>query len=569
MSKNLNEEIIRMRQIFNFKISDNAHDILSEEVIKKSLITEQKVSLQGLADEAKEKDSEIVQSTPGYEETIDWWSRGGPTKGKSFQEKSVSAKSLQYWNGDLSAKMTGSRYTAPVERIGKLTNEKNVKKIIKKIQSIASDYTKKYPTGKKKVEVLDYDVATIVKAATQIQNALNELRKNGNYIGAEHENGNIYNVYGGAAKGKYPHRLNILPFGPNDGNYVGKILSHHIPYFNHWYKQLSNVGDIIEIINNQEYWGKGEGKSFTVISDKDKIGLLQAFTAKAAKSERNTISNAVSLKIGPKGAKWGEWEDDIVYKQDATPMGGYPKDGLKQKFFKDDSIEVNPEISNGFYSWLRGHILLVKQEGGIIRQVDIWLFASTSAVPSSAYDSNETLVAKRVEEMEKVVNGAVAAADVDTSLIEFHTSNDQGSTVIPNNPNCEPWGKKEQLKYRTSVYRNKPENATIKAEYEEDYKDCRYASFGVLIQYDIPEEKDKTTSFTKVGSWKESITWAAHGGGGGRSGRIPKPPKMYKFKGDPYSCPTWSSKWFIPGSLKGKVKGSNKKYDTNFGKNTL
>jgi len=41
MSKNLNEEIIRMRQIFNFKISDNAHDVLSDEFTQKSLIKEQ------------------------------------------------------------------------------------------------------------------------------------------------------------------------------------------------------------------------------------------------------------------------------------------------------------------------------------------------------------------------------------------------------------------------------------------------------------------------------------------------------------------------------------------------
>ena len=217
---NLTEQKERIKELIGFKYKDNSHDLLSEENIKKSLITEQKVSLQGLADEAKEKDSEIVQSTPGYEETIDWWSRGGPTKGKSLQDKSVSAKSLQYWNGDLSAKMTGSR--KPVERIGKLTNEKNVNNIIKRIQSLVSDYTKKYPNTKKNLEVLDYKVATIVNAATQIQNALNELRKNGNYIGAEHENGIKYNVYGNAGTDKNPQRLNILPFGTDDDKYVGK-----------------------------------------------------------------------------------------------------------------------------------------------------------------------------------------------------------------------------------------------------------------------------------------------------------------------------------------------------------
>ena len=129
-----------------------------------------------LADEAKEKDSEIVQSTPGYEETIDWWSRGGPTEGKARQDKSVSAKSLQYWNGDLSAKMSNPKSTAPVERITNLTNEKNVRRIIKSIQSLASDYAKRYPK-KEKIEVLDYKIPTIIDAATQIQNALNELRK--------------------------------------------------------------------------------------------------------------------------------------------------------------------------------------------------------------------------------------------------------------------------------------------------------------------------------------------------------------------------------------------------------
>ena len=561
---NLTEQKERIKELIGFKYKNNSHDILSEENIKKSLITEQKVSLENLAAQAKEKDSEIVQNTPGYEETIDWWSRGGPTEGKSLQDKSVTIKSLQYWNGDLSAKMTNPKSVAPVERIAKLTNEKNVNSIIKSIQSIAAAYAKKYPTGKRAPEVLDYDVATIVNAATQIQNALNELRKNGNYIGAELEKGGKYhyNVYGDGGKGDKPTRLNILPFVTSDDKYVGKIIKGDIKFFNHWYKQLSNVGDIIERINNQAYWGKGEGKSFTVISDKDKQGLLQAISNKADEYEKRTISNAKKLKIGPQGAKWTEFSQEIVYRQAATKMGGYPKNGVIQKLFKDDSAEVNPDISNGFYSWLRGQILLVKQQGGIIRQVDIWLFASTSAVPSSKYDSNETLVGKRVEAMKKVVDESVAAAEVDTSLIEFHTSNDQGPTIVPNNPNCGGWTNTERNKYK-----DRKTNPEINAAYEKQYAECRYASFGVLIQYDIPEEKDEFATYTKVGNWKEGISWQVPRKGG--SGPKGKPPKEYKYKGDPSSCPTWGDGPLIPKLLRGHAKKRKGKSDTPWGKKTL
>ena len=40
MSKKLNEELTRIKTLFNFKMGDNAHDVLSEQVIKKSVISE-------------------------------------------------------------------------------------------------------------------------------------------------------------------------------------------------------------------------------------------------------------------------------------------------------------------------------------------------------------------------------------------------------------------------------------------------------------------------------------------------------------------------------------------------
>ena len=45
MPKNLNEEIKRMRSLFNFKVGDNAHDVLSEQNIHDSLIKEQQIEV--------------------------------------------------------------------------------------------------------------------------------------------------------------------------------------------------------------------------------------------------------------------------------------------------------------------------------------------------------------------------------------------------------------------------------------------------------------------------------------------------------------------------------------------
>ncbi|GAF86215.1 unnamed protein product, partial [marine sediment metagenome] len=277
-------------------------------------------------------------------------------------------------------KMSNPKSTAPVERITNLTNEKNVRRIIKNIQSLTADYTKRYPKGKNIPEILDYDVATIVDAATQIQNALNELRKNGNYIGAEHENGGKYNVYGDAGKGNIPNRLNILPFVTTDDKYVGKILFNDIKFFNHWYKQLSNVGDIIERINNDTYWGKAEGKSFSVIEDRDKIGLLQGFSEKANKSEKRSISNALVLKIGPKGAKWEESKEVITYRTAQLEKTGYPKNGVETQFFAPDSSDIPPAMISGFNNWLNEKLNIVKQDNGKIRQIGITLIASTNTV---------------------------------------------------------------------------------------------------------------------------------------------------------------------------------------------
>lgn len=47
MSKNLNEELTRIKTLFNFKMGDNSHDILSEEVITKSVISEQPNTVSG------------------------------------------------------------------------------------------------------------------------------------------------------------------------------------------------------------------------------------------------------------------------------------------------------------------------------------------------------------------------------------------------------------------------------------------------------------------------------------------------------------------------------------------
>ena len=125
----------------------------------------------------------------------------------------------------------------------------------------------------------------------------------------------------------------------------------------------------------------------------------------------------------------------------------------------------------------------------------------------------------------------------------------------------------ERKKFRNSAFRDKPENAAIKAEYEKEYARCRYASFGLDLQYDTPEEKDKIVGFTKVGSWKESISWYTPGGGG----RIPrgKLPKIKKYKGDPNSCPTWGTGPLIPGALKGHAKNRRGKKDTPMGRKTL
>ncbi|GAF94732.1 unnamed protein product, partial [marine sediment metagenome] len=78
---------------------------------------------------------------------------------------------------------------------------------------------------------------------------------------------------------------------------------------------------------------------------------------------------------------------------------------------------------------------------------------------------------------------------------------------------------------------------TIKADYEKKYASCRFASFGLNLIYDTPEDKGELTTYTKVGNWKESISWYS-GDGGGRipRGKLPRTPK---YKGNTYDCPTW------------------------------
>ena len=41
--KSLNEELMKMRKLMNFDINENSHDVLSENFVKKSIISEQKL----------------------------------------------------------------------------------------------------------------------------------------------------------------------------------------------------------------------------------------------------------------------------------------------------------------------------------------------------------------------------------------------------------------------------------------------------------------------------------------------------------------------------------------------
>jgi|3_EtaG_2_1085321.scaffolds.fasta_scaffold13638_2 hypothetical protein len=60
MSKNLNEEIIRMQSLFNFKVGDNAHDVLSEQNIKKAVLKEQGNSKSATLVQAKKDGYNVI-----------------------------------------------------------------------------------------------------------------------------------------------------------------------------------------------------------------------------------------------------------------------------------------------------------------------------------------------------------------------------------------------------------------------------------------------------------------------------------------------------------------------------
>jgi hypothetical protein len=477
---------------WNSSISESRSDKTGSFNEWKQLLESKSGDIAKLVEQAKSSDSEKVKSTPGYNEIMDWYTNGGPVKGKATMSDDDIIKTLKYWNGDLSSK-TSEKASRVIEAMDILSDSGNVESLMKKLQKAAG--MSKY---------LSYDVELITKAASELKTKFEELKKAGKEIGQKTGEGQRYSMHTTLKPETYPWRLGIIPWSVNTeeglDEYNGKDLgSANAKQFTAWYEKIKNdgVSSLIEMLDDRKYLKiKAMG-----MKDTYKITMLNKFTEKASKMNKE-IKNALAIRIYPSSVKSSVEKKEFIEAGD--PVIEYAEfkfpsnTDISKTFFLDDQYKIDNKYTNSISEFVSG-IKAKLPEGAKVSQVTVKAVASTSQVPSTKYfnsGGNEKLVDLRTASIEKKTVEALKANGLADNIKFDKTGR------LPNNG---PLYDKE--KYGKA---KRDADPAVKAEYEKIYGEYRFSGVQIMLAYSIETPTTETTEtldIQNVGDWKGYIGW--------------------------------------------------------------
>jgi hypothetical protein len=442
---------------------------------------------------ARENDSDSVKSTPGYDAVMTWFDNEGPVKGKAAIDDDGILKSLKYWNGDLSDK-TGNHAQYAIDAMSELTDSNNVSKLLKKLQTASGN--SKY---------LSYDVSKIIDAATKLKAKFEDIRKSGKQFGQKDENGQIYQPQVTLNPDTYPYRLGIIPWSISTSSgldeYNGKdIQSGNAKAFTIWYDKIvaGELDNMLKILDSDKY----VRTRAIGIKDSDKIAILNSYTAKAKKYNKN-IEDALSIRLYPTSAKTTisktKYPGEPIIGEIQYAEFKFPLDhDISKTFFLDDQAEIDPKFTNSINEFVTD---IKKQipEGAKVSEVTVKAVASTSSVPSSKYakiGGNDKLADLRLSAIENKATEALSA-----NKLNVNVKLDKTGKLANNGPAY------DKVKYGLEKRQADP---NVRAEYEKIYGEYRFSGLQIMISYTIQEITPTVEDVLDImpsGEWKSSISW--------------------------------------------------------------
>jgi len=478
-------------------------------------------SLSEMVVTANSQDLEEVKSHPVYSQVMDWFKRPGPTKGRMDMDKEKAVKSMQYWNGDLTAK-TGNISSQVESALELLTDSKNVESLKKGLQKASGTSTS-----------LTYETDLIVSIASQLKEEFQKLHKSGKIIAGPSENtGANYMLFVDASQNRENY-LGLIPFSLSDDQkfYKGKDLSStQSKQMDKWYKKVKAEGidTFLKILTDKKY----HKSKATKLDDSTKIKLLDNIQSRANRNKKN-IEDALSLYFTPIGVKdiptstktitSGE---PIVSTQKSSFAFPYKKgnEEMAKTYFKDDLATFSDGMAGKMVEAINEVVKTLKSQGAEITKFTYTIIASTSNVPSQyggggkltgqwSTENNKTLVNDRKTVLEAEIKKAVS----DNGLAAVTTA--VAPMLIPNNTleGTADWAKVKD-KYKLKVDPNGTKrrvDSTGKdttAEYEAIFGPARHSGATFEIEYQtstVTPTEDETETFEKttVGDWKVYIRW--------------------------------------------------------------
>ena len=570
--KSLNEELNRMKRLMTFNVSENSHDVLSENFVKKSTIYEQT--------ELETVDVSVVENCFGYADDtsvfnvvsytplMKWWCDNDKEKGVEYSKNE--------WKG--SGKKSDDIKVYHNRVISKLDDMVNNEKL--KENKIFSKFIVPLTKLKEKLEKLAseniYIPRTGFNQVSSINGKFSWLYDKKSFL---KKDGEIdFGALGGEQAKDFKKVKSVIDkwIGSDGGLIDTKFM-----------KQVSSIA-----------YGSEKGENILVgdvtMSVQDKINILNKLTARVKShfgddnyDVSKGIKKAISIKLSPKKEQQVTKTDIIpdTEPQTMTQNLTYPNiDGGERlpentTMFGDDEFKLKPSAKDNLESLLKEGIDSITSQNGKITKISYGSAASTSKVNTkfggvgedgnalpdkdkSSPDNNIPLVKARILDINTTIRNLINNNDT--------LSNVEGLEIVQGEnlemPNEGPsWltnnGTYGQL-YNDAYNVDKTltprkfytqDNKAIRDEYNSVFQKYRMSYGYIKFEFRVEDSSEEpSVEYAVVGDWRITIKW--------REWPSIRPPRLPRLKGGSaiykggisVDCPKPKNGWWSNYMVNGK-----------------
>jgi hypothetical protein len=513
--KSLNEELMKMRKLMNFDISENSHDVLSENFVKKSTISEQTesetVEVSVVENCFGYADDTSVFNVLSYTPLMKWWCTN--------KNKDGVDKSKEYWagSGSKGEKMKNSHNKVLSNLDFMISNEK------------FSEFKVPFTKLKEKLEKLKSE---------KIYISTRGFGRVGKWIMAKQDLGldNLLDKDG---------ELNSRLLGTG----AAKIKS----FIKNYIGDNGNLVDTKFMKTVSTGYRRGESllKGDVTMSDQDKINILNQLTTKVedhfsrkgkTMELEKGIQKAKSIILRPKAGQQITKTDIIpdTEPQTMTQKLTYPNiDGGERlpenvTMFGDDEFKLKPAAKDNLENLLKEGIKSITSQNGKITKISYGSAASTSKVRTkfggvgedgnalrdkdkSSADNNIPLVKARIGDINTTIRNLIDNNDTlsnveDLEIIQGENLEmpNEGPSWLTNNGKYGQLYNKAYLDDKNLTPRKfyTRDNKAIRDEYNSVFQRYRMSYGYIKIEFEIQDSSEEpSVEYAVAGDWKILIKW--------------------------------------------------------------